>query len=203
MPFLPQCNYLNGTYLWAGRWWGCFIHAADCWSQECVEAPAGNSDFRWHKCWVPGQAYCPQGQPGCHLGKSYTRQLWFVQMNIYINWIPNQQYKAYVIIHGYINTSAIRATSKISLPLFILNSVFWFYFPSSFLLSAMSKVSEIWKLFFPEFTALFLIKQTNIWSKGASARTQPSQPGDLWGQLSWIQLVSLGERNNLTSDKIF
>ena len=41
-------------------------------------------------------------------------------------------------IHAYINISAIWATSNISLPVFIFNSVFWFDSPSSFLLSAMS-----------------------------------------------------------------
>lgn len=50
---------------------------------------------------------------------------------------------------------------------------------------------------------LFLIKQINIWSKGASARKEHSQLGDLWDQLSWIQLEILGERDSLSSDKIF
>lgn len=50
---------------------------------------------------------------------------------------------------------------------------------------------------------LLLIKQINIWSRGVSTRTQPSQPGDLSDQQSWIQLESLGERNYLSSDKIF
>lgn len=50
---------------------------------------------------------------------------------------------------------------------------------------------------------LLLIKQINIWSRGVSTRTQPSQPGDLSDQQSWIQLDSLGERNYLSSDKIF
>lgn len=67
-----------------------------------------------------------------------------------------------------------------------------------------SKFLRLESFFFQALSSqtLLLIKQINIWSQGASTREQPSQPGDLWDPLSWIQLGSLGERDSLSSDKM-